>query len=152
MQRIDNCNHYKCRMAKKNGYTRLLSHRIKPSVQRIAIMNHLIGNKTHPTVDMIFNDLYPDMPTLSKTTVYNTLKLLVDYGAVQMLNIDDKNSRYDADITPHVHFRCNKCGCIKDIPLMGKFPFDVDKEKLKITEIQLYCKGYCEQCLNTIEK
>lgn len=138
-------------MNQETGYIRLLSHGIKPSVQRIAIMDYLIGNKMHPTVDMIFNDLYSKIPTLSRTTVYNTLKLLAEQGAIQMLAIDDKNSRYDADITPHAHFRCNRCGCIKDLAVKDCFSLGNSMEKIKITEIQLYCKGYCEQCLENIE-
>ena len=55
---------------------RLQNHNIKPSVQRIAIMNYLIEHRTHPTVDEIYTALSPSIPTLSKTTVYNTLKLL----------------------------------------------------------------------------
>ena len=61
-----------------HGY--LLSHKIKPSMQRIAIMDYLFEHKVHPTVDKIFNDLYPQIPTLSKTTVYNTLKLFAYQG------------------------------------------------------------------------
>lgn len=49
---------------------RLQSHSIKPSVQRIAIMQYLMDHHTHPTVDEIYTALAPSMPTLSKTTVY----------------------------------------------------------------------------------
>ena len=45
-------------MSQEKGYTRLVSHGIKPSLQRIAIMNYLIENRIHPTVDMIFRH-YP---------------------------------------------------------------------------------------------
>ena len=119
MHQIKICNYYKYKMSQEKGYTRLVSHGIKPSLQRIAIMNYLIEN------------------TLSRTTVYNTLKILVEQGAVQMLTIDDKNSRYDADITPHAHFRCSKCGCIKDLPIKEDIIFKEDSEKIKITEVQL---------------
>ena len=46
---------------------RLQNHNIKPSVQRIAIMNYLIEHRTHPTVDEIYTALSPSIPTLSKT-------------------------------------------------------------------------------------
>ena len=36
---------------------RLQNHNIKPSVQRIAIMNYLIEHRTHPTVDEIYTML-----------------------------------------------------------------------------------------------
>ena len=53
---------------------RLQNHNIKPSVQRIAIMNYLIEHRTHPTVDEIYTALSPSIPTLSKTTVLQYLE------------------------------------------------------------------------------
>ena len=91
---------------------RLQSHSIKPSVQRMSIMRYLMEHLTHPTVDEIYTSLSPEMPTLSKTTVYNTLKLLSDHGAIQTLTIDERNTCYDADTTPHAHFLCKRCGRI----------------------------------------
>ena len=41
---------------------RLQNHNIKPSVQRIAIMNYLIEHRTHPTVDEIYTALSPSIP------------------------------------------------------------------------------------------
>ena len=57
---------------------KLSAHNIKPSLQRLAIYSYLLEKKNHPTVDMIYSDLHPSMPTLSKTTVYNTLKLFIE--------------------------------------------------------------------------
>ena len=82
---------------------RLQNHNIKPSVQRIAIMNYLIEHRTHPTVDEIYTALSPSIPTLSKTTVYNTLKLLSEQGAAQTLTIDERNTCYDADTLSLIH-------------------------------------------------
>ena len=77
----------------------LNSHNIRPSVQRIAILKYLLEHRIHPTVDDIYLALNPTMPTLSKTTVYNVLRNLVENGAVLALTIDEKNVRYDADIS-----------------------------------------------------
>ena len=79
---------------------RLQNHNIKPSVQRIAIMNYLIEHRTHPTVDEIYTALSPSIPTLSKTTVYNTLKLLSEQGAAQTLTIDENNTNYNTKNSP----------------------------------------------------
>lgn len=133
--------------------TYLLNHQVKPSVQRIAVMKYLLENRTHPTVDEIFTQLSPNMPTLSRTTVYNTLKLLVEKGAVLQLTIDEKNVRYDAHTVPHAHFICLGCGCVHDV-------MEVDVEKVRLTsykgltiqETQVYYKGYCEPCLANLKK
>ncbi len=134
----------------KTSQEHLISHHIKPSVQRIAIMNYLLKNRIHPTADMIFNDLYVEMPTLSRTTVYNTLKLLVEEKAIQMITIDEKNVRYDADTAVHAHFKCRKCDGIFDIPISE--PAEIKlwrKNGFIIDDIQIYCRGYCKDCTKT---
>ncbi|MDR3134094.1 MAG: transcriptional repressor [Prevotellaceae bacterium] len=126
---------------------RLQDHGIKPSLQRIAIMEYLMGHYNHPTADVIFNKLYPVIPTLSKTTVYNTLKLLAYKGAISEITIDEKNVRYDAEISPHAHFRCKYCGNVFDFPVKNLSSV-VAKEidGFLITDAQLYYKGYCKKC------
>lgn len=132
----------------------LLRHGIKPSIQRMSIMSYLLEHRTHPTADEIYNSLHPLMPTLSKTTVYNTLKLLADCGAAQQLTIDERNSCFDADINPHAHFLCTRCGKVYDVKLTNihleqeaKIPngFEVD-------EAQLYFRGYCPKCAKAERK
>lgn len=140
-------------MSQEEIQKRLLIHQVKPSVQRIAIMGYLMEHRTHPTADMIFNDLYNFIPTLSRTTVYNTLKLLVDQGAVQMLTIDEKNLRYDADISQHAHFKCRGCGCIYDLPIEQRDRIIIaGVGELMIDEIQVYCKGYCKECFASVKQ
>ena len=56
---------------------------IKPSVQRIAIMNYLIEHRTHPTVDEIYTALSPSIPTLSKTCLLYTSSPAEQMDAVQ---------------------------------------------------------------------
>ena len=130
-------------------YEYLLNYDIKPSVQRIAIMDYLLEHRTHPSIDEIYMALCNDIPTLSKTTVYNTLKLFVEHGAAQMLTIDERNVCYDADIQLHAHFLCRKCNKIYDLPAtreeekvhaMGLTGFRVD-------EIHQYYKGVCPECV-----
>nr|WP_320059043.1 transcriptional repressor [uncultured Bacteroides sp.] len=133
-----------------NAVEYLLNHQVKPSVQRMAIMEYLLEHKTHPSVEEIYSALSPAIPTLSKTTVYNTLRLLVDQGAAQMLTIDERNVCFDGDITPHSHFLCKKCGKIYDLFLQVDMKEVVanDIEGHQVTEIHYYYKGVCKNCLN----
>lgn len=128
---------------------RLQSRHIKPSVQRIAIMEYLMAHRTHPTVDEIYMALSPAMPTLSKTTVYNTLKLLSENGAVQTLTIDGRNTCYDAVTVPHAHFFCKCCGRIYDLTPTesDSHPGEMEREGHQIQEIHHYYKGICKHCM-----
>ena len=88
-------------------YERLLEHNIKPSMQRIAIMEYLMNHPIHPSADDIYTALSPSMPTLSKTTVYNTLKLFSEQGAALMLTIDEKNTNFDAELAEKYEITAN---------------------------------------------
>ena len=129
----------------------LTAHNIKPSAQRIAIMEYLLSHRTHPTVDMIYNDLIGTMPTLSRTTVYNTLRLLVKQGAALQITINEQCTCYDGDITPHTHFFCRNCGRVYDMPLNWQ---DISEMAdvpagFKVDEAALYFRGLCSNCSET---
>ncbi|WP_321437636.1 transcriptional repressor [uncultured Bacteroides sp.] len=131
-------------------YDKLVSFNIKPSVQRIAIMDYLLTHRTHPSADVVYSDLSGTMPTLSKTTVYNTLKLLAEHGAALMLTIDENNVCFDGDTSPHSHFLCKKCGKIFDLPMPStvKDVMQMESDGHIITELHYYYKGICRYCLN----
>ncbi len=126
----------------------LLKYGIRPSVQRIAVMNYLMTHSTHPTVDEIYLALIDDIPTLSRTTVYNTLKLLVGHGAVAAIDIDRQSERFDADISLHAHFMCDECGCITDIPVSDDGPWMAcAPQGSSIRSMNINYKGLCARCL-----
>lgn len=119
---------------------------IKPSYQRIKIFEYLIGTKEHPTVDIIYRELIDEIPTLSKTTVYNTLDIFVKHRIAKVITIDGNETRYDADVTDHGHFKCVRCGSVSD--------FNVDLEELTFKDLadheiqfrHLYFVGICDKC------
>ena len=131
-----------------NSVDRLVKYGIKPSVQRIAIMDYLMTHRTHPTADEVYMALCDSIPTLSKTTVYNTLKLFVEQQAALMLTINDKNVHFDGDTSLHSHFFCRRCGKVYDLPYSGKRreARELDIEGHAVEEIHHYYKGVCKEC------
>ena len=125
---------------------KLKSHGISPSMQRIEIYKFIAERRNHPTVDIIYKDIKKIIPTLSKTTIYNTLKLFFDKNLLIEIIIDSNEIRYDADTSIHGHFYCEKCDKIYD--------FDVDisqinpeffKNVKEIKEHHIYLKGVCNR-------
>ena len=133
-------------MLQTHNYLRQFS--IKPSVQRSAVMDFLLKNRIHPTIDEIYSALSPTMPTLSKTTVYNTLDLFVERGAVLALAIDEKNARYDVDVSAHAHLMCRSCGAIRDIFNLDSALFQIPQTMFKIDTVEISYFGICENCSN----
>ncbi|MBC2856264.1 MAG: Fur family transcriptional regulator [Cetobacterium sp.] len=126
----------------------LKKHDIKPSYQRIKIFQYLLEHKNHPNVDTIYKALAPEIPTLSKTTVYNTLGLFIEKNIVKVLVIEENETRYDVDTGVHGHFKCEKCGKIEDLDInFGELNIS-QLSDYKIDERHLYFKGICKSCLN----
>lgn len=121
----------------------LLKAGIKPSAQRIAVMRYMLTHYTHPTVDDIYRGLLPDNPSLSRTTVYNTVKLLADNGCINHIYIDDSNARFDGATHPHAHFMCRECGAIHDVPLTQ---MPATPSGLTVSDTHVYFRGVCHKC------
>ena len=134
-------------------YSDLLTEKgIRASPQRIAIIQYVYENRIHPTVDAVYSALSPDYPTLSRTTVYNTLHLFAEKKLVNVVTIEGDELRYDGELSPHFHFKCTRCGKLFDMP------FDPKSEKvfsacskllpegfsLEATELNM--RGICPEC------
>jgi len=65
-------------------YVNLLKENsIKVTPQRLEILKYLDEHRTHPTADEIYQELKTNNPALSKTTVYNSVDILLDHGLIQ---------------------------------------------------------------------
>ncbi len=130
----------------------LSKRNIRPSYQRIKVLDYLIKNQFHPTADQIFTGLQSEIPTLSKSTIYNTLNTFIEAGLVKTLNIEDNETRYDIIIDTHGHFKCEECGTI--------FNFNINIDSLttegltgfKAIDKNIYFKGICPKCLLNINQ
>ncbi len=122
------------------------------SHQRLKVLNYLTLNHCHPTVDQIFTDLLQEIPTLSKTTVYNTLRILVEAGFVRVITIEDNETRYDIEIENHGHFKCESCGTIYNFEIDINSLASKDLTDFKTNDKNVYFKGICPRCLSNIIK
>ncbi len=126
---------------------KLKEQNIRLSHQRLKVLEYLSMHRCHPTVEQIFRDLQVEVPTLSKTTIYNTLEVLVKAGMVRVITIAGNETRYDIATTDHGHFKCESCGEIYDfaveleaLPIQGLQDFRVEEK-------DVYFKGACPRCL-----
>lgn len=124
----------------------LKQKRIRPSYQRLKVLEYLHEIQGHPTVEEIFGALTPEIPTLSKATIYNTLHTFVDAGLVRVISIDDAEMRYDIILSNHGHFKCDACGSIFNFAIdIDHFPIDGLKQ-FQIHEKNVFFKGLCPNC------
>ncbi len=126
----------------------LTSNNIRPSHQRLKILEYFHLHNNHPTVEEIYKELKPTMPTLTKATIYNTLKIFVEEKLVNEVHIEDNEVRYDLQAKSHGHFKCSQCGAIYDFHIeMDQIPVEgLDEFQVDIRNV--YFKGVCPKCLS----
>ena len=90
---------------------------MKYSRQREAIKQYLSSRIDHPTADAIYMALREEQPNLSLGTVYRNLSLLSSMGEIRKIRCGDGADHFDADIRPHYHVICSRCGKVEDLPM-----------------------------------
>ena len=128
----------------------LKNRKVRPSYQRFKVLEYLNKNQCHPTVDQIFKDLQSEIPTLSKSTIYNSLNLFLKSGLIRVINIEDNETRYDIITKNHGHFKCESCGKIFNFSIDLNFFKTEELSGFKIIDKNVYFKGICPKCLSNI--
>lgn len=134
-------------LMRKRAETMFREKNIKPTSIRLDVLQILLGSKTHPSADHIYVALKDRVPTLSKTSVYNTLHLLVSEGLVQKLLIEEDTARYDAQIKQHTHFLCRTCRAVYDLT-DDTFKTPRLINGFLVENRQIYYEGLCPSCQN----
>ncbi|KRM02632.1 transcriptional repressor [Limosilactobacillus gastricus] len=93
----------------------LHQNHVRLTSQRKLILNYLVTHHTHPSVEMIYDDLQDTDASISIATIYNTLNLLIDQHLIIELSNGDGSTHYDYFGTPHFHVVCDRCGKITDV-------------------------------------
>jgi Fur family peroxide stress response transcriptional regulator len=125
----------------------LSSNGVKPSYQRVKIFEYMRSHHSHPTAEEIFGALQPFIPTLARTTVYNTLNVLEENGLIRSITIEDKEVRYDVVLADHGHFKCEICGKIYDFAIELMTIEIHEMQDFHIKDKNVYFKGICKMCL-----
>ena len=133
-------------------YVKLLKENsIKITSQRLDVLRYLDDRRTHPTAEQIYLDIKEKNPSLSKTTVYNSLDIFKEKGIIQSLTISGSELRYDFETKMHHHFFCTECGRIYDVdfkcPNVEKVRQRIRSEGHQVDKTCGYSKGVCKLCL-----
>ena len=84
--------------------------------KRDAILTCLRETTEHPSAEWVYSQLKQEIPDLSLGTVYRNLSLFKEQGVICSLGTVKGVERFDANTEPHVHFICNECGSVMDLP------------------------------------
>lgn len=117
------------------------------SAQREKIYQAVWESREHPTAEMVFSRLKPEMPRLSLGTVYRNLHQMAEEGRLQEL--PGHVARFDGNVRPHAHLQCEHCGGVSDVPVPYAAALDqaAESEGFRIRNHSLVFHGVCRGCM-----
>lgn len=119
-------------------------YEINASNIRLQLLDRLLSMDDHPTAYKLYEELIEQIPTLSKTSIYNTLEIFTEKGLVKPIILNEAETRFDIHTKDHGHFKCKKCGNIYDFQIKNTVYDDLDDFQILQEDIQLY--GICHTC------
>lgn len=87
---------------------------VKLTHQRLEIFKEVASSIEHPAVETVFRAVQARLPTVSLDTVYRTLWILEGLGLITTLGPRRGAVRFEANLRPHHHFVCMRCGLTRD--------------------------------------
>jgi Fe2+ or Zn2+ uptake regulation protein len=126
----------------------LKRNRLRVTQQRLAIIEVLSGNRSHPSASDILNMVRRKIPSVSLSTVYYTLDLFKKDGSIKELEFYDKENRYESNVRHHLDLVCLGCGKIMDY--VEQIPIPIERVEKKtgfaVSKIRYEYYGYCKNC------
>ena len=118
--------------------------------KRDAILSYLQSTDVHPSADMVYARLKPEIPDLSLGTVYRNLSMFRQQGVIASVGTVGGIERFDGNTEPHVHFICTGCDAVMDMHQL-QIPTELSQTAQnqiggEIENCSLTFTGRCAQC------
>lgn len=127
---------------------------MKYSRQRELIKQYLASTSSHPTADMVYDEIRRLIPNISLATVYRNLNQLTETGEIIKLSCGGGCDHFDGNTSPHYHFICTACGTVLDLE-MDSIDFVNECAGKHFTGMiegnVTYFYGTCPSCLTDTE-
>jgi len=123
---------------------------VKVTPQRLEIYRRTAETGDHPDIESIHRRVLRSMPHISLDTVYRALSLFADLGLVCTVRPQARQHvRFDANILPHHHFICERCGATLDFEDRAfdelRIPAAVSALG-RVTSRHVELRGLCARC------
>ena len=123
---------------------------IRLTPQRLAIAEVVVNSGDHPSVKEVYERVKAFFPYVTLATVYSTLDVLERAAIVRELPFQ-RQSRYDANLSPHANLVCVKCGAVVDAEVGQKLVAELQsllerESKFEIAAQRVDFYGWCSRC------
>jgi Fur family ferric uptake transcriptional regulator len=138
------------------GATEVLrEHGVTVTAQRLAVLT-AVSRLPHATADEVADAARAEIGVISRQSVYDTLRLLVEAGLVRRIQPIGSAARYEDRVGDnHHHVICRECGSLADIDCaVGTAPCLTasDDRGFVIDEADVAYWGRCPDCQLTFDQ
>lgn len=119
------------------------------TAQRLVIYKTLRRLGRHVTAEEVLEAVADQLPSVALPTVYATLEVLEELGAVRRIATGGGTAIYDPVLDQHHHVVCSRCGAVEDLRA------DVDAEPavaasvamgFDVRSVAVTVQGLCSSC------
>ena len=128
----------------------LEKNHLKQTRQREVILQTFLDSQRHVTSEDLYQSVREKHANIGYTTVYRTMKLLVEAGLATERHFDDGITRYEIEHEHHDHLVCTRCGKIVEFEcamieqaqndIVARYGFRLLRHRH-----ELY--GHCPECI-----
>ena len=122
--------------------------------QKDIIFNILKKDRTHPTIQEIYQKVKEYDSSIGQATVYRNVNKLIEEGKLIKIPTSNYGFRYDVYYSSHCHLICKKCSRIFDIyddSYYENFKGIESKYSIKIDNATILFDGVCEECNDEVQ-
>lgn len=120
---------------------------LKATRQRRAILS-VTEELGHATIDELAQRVEKALPSISLTTIYNNVQMMVKSGVLTEVPVSAKRTAYEIAKQEHLHLVCRSCGKIEDQEIEpDALPDNIVRRNGFLPERkQLIVYGLCPRC------
>ncbi|MGV8963105.1 MAG: Fur family transcriptional regulator [Candidatus Saccharimonadaceae bacterium] len=127
----------------------LTLHKHRKTSERFAILDHIYSIKGHFNMDSLYTSMLDDSFRVSRSTLYNTIELLLDCGLVVKHQFGANASQYERAYgnENHDHIICIDCGDVRESRSTLITTTQLKKiKKFTVSYYSMYIYGVCSKC------
>ncbi|MGE0430787.1 MAG: Fur family transcriptional regulator [Planctomycetota bacterium] len=115
--------------------------------QRDAIRDVLLAAEGPLSPPEVLERARKEQPGLGIATVYRTLKMLLDEGALHAVNLPGDAARYEVQNKPHHHyFQCQDCGVVLNVYACPSGLKALAPKGCVVETHEVWLAGKCAEC------
>ncbi len=125
--------------------------------QRRLILETLVDMESHPTAEELYHLTRQNDPTINLSTIYRTLRWLLDENLIQSHTFEEDRSHKHFDLNPdlgHNHFLCTCCNTLFEFDSMQINEIKTQFEQRTGAEVhsgEVILYGFCAKCREGVD-